>query len=99
MYNCMDIHTCMVASQLYMYTCVYVTVRACLSIFIYGETNKQFRSYSQTVYEETSKIKRKTLSLNQRQGKQIAYYTKTLRCISSKLIPADASRSCASLCI
>jgi len=73
--------------------------RACLSIFIYGETNKKFRAYGQTVYEETSKIKRKTLSLNQRQGNQIAYYTKTPRWISSKLTPADASRSCASFWI
>ena len=35
------------------------TVRACLSIFIYGETNKQFRAYGQPVYGETSKIKGK----------------------------------------
>ena len=73
--------------------------RSCLSIFIYGETSKQFRVYGQTVYEETSKIKAKTLSCNQRQGNQIAYYTKTPGWISSKLTPADASRSCTSFCI
>ena len=39
--------------------------RACLSIFIYGETNKQFRAYGQTVYGKTSKIKGKSLSWNQ----------------------------------
>jgi len=43
-----------------------------------------------------SKIKGKALSWNQRQGNQNAYYTKTLRWISSKLTPADASRFCAS---
>ena len=60
---------------------------------------QKFRVYSQTVYEETSKINAKTLSLNQRQGNQIAYYTKTPGWISSKLTPADVSRSCASFCI
>jgi len=37
--------------------------------------------------------------LNQRQGNQIAYYTKIPCWISSKLTPADASCSCASFCI
>ena len=71
-------------------------LRYCLSIFIYGETNKQFRAYGQTVYEETIKIKTKALSWNQRQGNQNAYYTKTPRWIPSKLTPADTSRLCAS---
>jgi len=43
-----------------------VRQRACLSIFIYGQTNKQFRAYGQTVYGKTSKIKEKALSWNQR---------------------------------
>ena len=38
----------------------------------------------------------KALSWNQRQENQNAYYTKTLRWISSKVTPADASRTCAS---
>jgi len=80
-------------------TLAYRRSRACLSIFIYGETSKQFRVYGQTVYEETSKIKANTLSCNQRQGNQIAHYTKTPGSISSKITPADASRSCASFCI
>ena len=61
-----------------------------------GESNKQFRAYGQTVYGKTSKIKGKALSWNQRQGNQNAHYTKTLRWISSKLTPADASRFCTS---
>jgi len=39
------------------------------------------------------------LSWNPRQGNQNAYYTKSLRWISSKLTPADAWRTCASFCI
>jgi len=54
------------------------------------------QTIQETVYEETSKIKEKALSWNQRQGKQNAYYTKTLCWISSKLTSADASRFCAS---
>jgi len=42
--------------------------RACLSIFICGETSKQFRASVQTVYGETGKIKGNSLSFNQRQG-------------------------------
>ena len=73
--------------------------RACLIIFIYGETNKQFRTSVQNVYGKTSKIKGKVLSWNQRQENQNANYTKTYHWISSKLTPADASNSCASFCI
>ena len=80
-----------------------LTKRACLSIFIYGETNKQFRKQFRArvknVYGKTSKIKEKALSWNQRQENQNAYYTKTFGWISSKLTPADASRTCASFCI
>jgi len=47
-------------------------------------------------YGKTSKIKEKALSWNQRQENQNEYYTKTLRRISSKLTPADASQTCAS---
>ena len=72
--------------------------RACLSIFIYGETSKQFRASVQTVYGETGKIKGNSLSWNQRQGNKIVY-SKTCCWISSKLTPVDVSRSCASFCI
>jgi len=34
-------------------------MRACLSFFIYGKTNKQFRAYVNSVYGKTSKIKEK----------------------------------------
>ena len=50
-------------------------------------------------YGKTSKIKEKALSWNQRQENQNEYYTKTLCWISSKLTPADASRTGASFCI
>ena len=51
--------------------------RACLSIFIYGETNKQFRARVKSVYGKTNKIRGKALSWNPRQGNQNAYKTKT----------------------
>ena len=66
-------------------------MRACLSIFLYGETNKQFRSRVKNGYGKTSKIKEKALSWNQRQANQNTYYSKTFRWISSKPTPADAS--------
>jgi len=49
-----------------------------------------------TMYMERQEKSRLSLSWNQRQGNQNAYYTKTLRCISSKLTLADASHFCAS---
>jgi len=69
--------------------------RSCLSIFIFGETNKQFRGRVKTVYGKTSKIREKVLSWNPRQGNQNAYKTQTYYWISSKLTPADASYPCA----
>jgi len=53
------------------------STRTCLSIFIYGETNKQFRAGVKNGCGKTSKIKEKALSWNQRQANQNAYYSKT----------------------
>ena len=73
--------------------------RACLSIFIYGETGKQFRAFGNMVYGETSKIKEIALSRYPRQANCNVNRTKTYYWISSKLTPVDAYHSCASLCI
>jgi len=73
--------------------------RACLSIFIYGETGKQFRACGNIVYGETSKIKHIALSLYPRQANCNVNRTKTYNWISSKLTPVDESHSCACLCI
>ena len=73
--------------------------RACLSIFIYGETNKQFRACVNIVYGKTSKIKENALSRYPRQANCNVNRTKTYDWISSKLTPVDASHSCAFFCI
>ena len=73
--------------------------RACLSIFIYGETSKQFRAYGNIVYGETGKIKEIALSRYPRQANCNVNRTKTYDWISSKLTLGDASHSCACLCI
>ena len=48
--------------------------RACLSIFIYGETSKQFRASGQTVYGETGKIKVNSLACLGIQDKETRLY-------------------------
>jgi len=70
--------------------------RACLSILIYGETNKLFRARVKNAHEKTSKIKEIALSWNQRQANCNVNWTKTYNWISSKFTPVDASHSCAS---
>ena len=65
--------------------------RACLSIFIYGETNKQFRASGNIVYGETGKIQEIALSLYPRQDNYNVNKTKSYNWISSKLTPVDAS--------
>jgi len=68
--------------------------RACLSIFIYGETNKQFSACGNIVYGETGKIQEIALSQYPRQANCNVNRTKTYNWISSKLTPVDASYSC-----
>jgi len=81
----------------HVYVCMYPR-RACLSICMYGETNKLFRARVKNAYEKTSKIKEIALSWNQRQANCNVNWTKTYNWISSKLTPADASHSCESFC-
>jgi hypothetical protein len=66
-------------------------VRACLSIFIYGKTNKQFRACGNIVYGETGKIREFALSRYPRQDNYNVNKTKSYYLISSKLTPVDAS--------
>jgi len=68
-----------------------VCVRACLSIFIYGKTNKQFRACGNIVYGETGKIREFALSRYPRQDNYNVNKTKSYYLISSKLTPVDAS--------
>ena len=71
-----------------------------VSAFSYMERQTNISGLMAKLYmKRQAKSREKTLSLNQRQGNQIAYYTKTPCWISSKLTPPDASRSCASFCI
>ena len=65
--------------------------RACLSIFIYGETNRQFRASGNIVYGETGKIREIALSRYPRQVNCNVNKTKSYYWISSKLTPVDAS--------
>ena len=65
--------------------------RACLSIFIYGETNKQFRAPGNIVYGKTGKIKEIALSQYPRQTNCNVNRTKSYDWIASKLTPVDAS--------
>jgi len=69
----------------------YKRARACLSIFIYGKTNKQFRACGNIVYGETGKIREFALSRYPRQDNYNVNKTKSYYLISSKLTPVDAS--------
>jgi len=68
-----------------------------VSAFSYMEGQTNNSGLMAKLYMERQAKSRE--SWNQRQGNQNAYYTKTPSWISSKLTPADASRTCASFCI